>query len=481
MTPQTWDLLVVGGGAAGIVGAKSAAALGASVLLVERDRTGGDCLWTGCVPSKTLIAAAARAARSNTVRIADTTSGRSTDFSEAMARVRAAVAEIAPVDSPEALAEAGVEVRQGTVTFRGGGSVDVDGEVVRFHQALIATGASPALPLIPGLAEVNPLTSESVWDLAALPERLVVLGGGGIGAELGQAFARLGSAVTLVEAEPRLLPAEDPEAAGVVADALRADGVRLLLGRRATKAAGDASTSGGVLTLDDGESIPFDRILVAVGRQASTASLGLTAAGVLVDDRGYVTVDERLRTSNPRIWAAGDVTGRRQFTHAAGADASVAVSNAILGLRRRGEVAAVPRVTFTDPEVGAVGVATTTPLAAHLHTVTWPHAKVDRAVAESDTRGFTRLAVDGKGRIVGATVVGPRAGESLGELTLAIRHGLRTRDIATTIHAYPTFSDGVWNAAIADVRVRLTSASTRRGIAALVAVRRLRLRVTRED
>ncbi|WP_198954540.1 NAD(P)/FAD-dependent oxidoreductase [Kineosporia sp. R_H_3] len=475
--PGGWDLLVVGGGTAGIVAAKTAAGFGASVLLVERERMGGDCLWTGCVPSKALLSAAATAAsarRSGTHGVH--TGVVEVDFPAVMKHVRAAVATIEPADSVETMEAAGVRVVAGDLTFTGRRTAWVGGVDVPFRQAVLAMGASPAVPPVPGLAEAvatgHALTSDTVWDLADLPERLVVLGGGSIGCELGQAFARLGATVTVVEAAPGLLPREDLDAAAVVTDALREDGVTVLTGAAVRQVLPDGPASGR-LVLDGDVEVAYDRLLVAVGRTPRTAGLGLETAGVRVDRRGFVQLDKALRTNNPRIWAAGDITGHPQFTHTAGVHASTAASNAVLGLHRAAQTTAIPRVTFTDPEVAAVGVpATDADGRPGWRVVTRRHDEVDRAVAEADTAGFARLVLDGKGRVRGATVVGPRAGESLAELVLAVRLGLRSRDLAGTVHAYPTYGDGPWNAAIADVRAQLATPRAARAVGVLVGLRR---------
>lgn len=466
-----WDLLVLGGGTAGIVAAKTAAGLGARVLLVERDRTGGDCLWTGCVPSKALIAAAEAAATArDAARFGVITADVQVDFGRAMAHVHASIAQIAPVDSAEALERAGVTVRAGEGRFVGEGVLEVDGEQVRFTQAVLATGARPALPPIPGLDELEVLTSETLWELTESPGRLAILGGGNIGCELGQAMARLGVRVTLVEGAPRLLPREDPDVAAVLEHALRADGVDLRIGK-SVQSVVPSGTQSGQLHLDDGGTVDFDRLLVAVGRTPRTVDLGLSEVGVDVDDKGFVVLDEHLRSSNPRIWAAGDLTGHPQFTHTAGVHGSLAASNAVLGVRRSVQTGAVPRVTYTQPEVAAVGVPTK-PGTSGIVIRTLTHEHVDRAVTEGRTQGFTKLAVDRRGRILGATIVGPRAGETLGEVVMAIRQGLRTRDLASIIHAYPTWNDGPWNAALADVRDQLARPPVRLGMNILGGVRR---------
>lgn len=474
MTASPWDLLVVGGGTAGIVAAKTAARFGARVALVERDRTGGDCLWTGCVPSKALLAAADVAARARSgaalgVHVGDVR----VDFPAVMAHVRAAVAHIEPVDSVAALEAAGVTVVRGDARFTGPRHVDVDGRTLTFRRAVLATGASPAVPPVPGLREAGPLTSDTVWDLEALPERLVVLGGGSIGCELGQAFARLGSRVTLVEALPRLLAREDPDAATLVHATLEKDGVEVLVGHHAAA----VEAPGRITVTAEGatRTLEYDALLVAVGRTPRSAGLGLDAAGIAVDGRGFVTVDDRLRTTNRRVHAAGDVTAHPQFTHVAGVHGSLAATNAVLGLRRRVDVRAVPRVTYTDPEVAAVGRPTWSeaPSARPAHLVTRGHDEVDRAVAEGRTEGFARLVLADNGTTVaGATVVGPRAGETLAELTLAVRRGLSTTALAGTMHAYPTYADGPWNAAIARVQERLARPRTRAVLSALVRARR---------
>ena len=368
---------------------------------------------------------------------------------------------------------------RGTAQFTSPGMIDADGQVVRFRQALLATGARPAVPPIPGLADFPALTSDSLWEIVELPARLAVLGGGSIGCELGQAFARLGSDVTIIEGTPRILPREDAHAAAAVHLSLARDGATILTGRPVVSVTGRPDGSG-TLTVgsdDNATDIAFDHLLIAVGRTPNTAGLGLDNVGVARDSRGFIVVDSALRSTHTRIWAAGDLTGHPQFTHLAGVHGSLAASNAVLGLRRKVDVRAIPRVTFTDPEVAAVGVATSDDeRPPGVTIVTREHDLVDRAVAEDDMAGFARLAVDGKGRIVGGTVVGPRAGETLSEITLAVRKGLRSRDLAGTIHPYPTYSDGPWNAAISDFQARMAAPAMRRATYALRRTRRVRLR-----
>ncbi len=469
---RRWDLVVIGGGTAGIVGSRTAASFGARVALVEGARTGGDCLWTGCVPSKALLAAARRAATARTAsRLGVHVDGVRVDFAAVRAHVRAAIAAIEPDDSPETLQAAGVAVVKGWARLTPEADVEVDGHVLRTRQVLLATGSTPEVPDVSGLRATGPWTTETIWALERLPNRLTIVGGGNTGCELGQAFARLGARVSLVERESRLLAGEDPEAAGIVAAALRAEGVEIHLGSGLAGVTGSADA--GEVQLATGRRIEHDGLLVALGRRPATGDLGLREAGVRLDDRDFVITDPRLRTTNPRVWAAGDLTGHPQFTHVAGVHGSIAATNAVLGLRRTVDTTSVPRVTYTDPEIAAVGAATG-PYGrdGDLDMVTVRHDDVDRAVADAETTGYTRLAIDRRHRIVGATVVGPRAGETLPELVLAVREGWPSRHLAEVTHAYPTYADGVWNAAIADVRTRLSAPAAARAITVLAGARR---------
>lgn len=467
-----WDLLVIGGGTAGIVASKTAASLGATVLMVEGDRTGGDCLWTGCVPSKALLAAAhaAESARCAS-RLGIDVGGVKVNFSRVIGHVTDSISAIEPVDSPLAMRASGICVVRADVHMTGKNSADVNGETVRFRQAVIATGSAPVIPKISGLSSVVPLTSDNVWSLTALPERLLVMGGGSIGCELGQAFARLGSNVTIVEEAPRLLPNEDPDASRLLFESLSIDGIDVRTGVAINRF--DSQGGHNFAVLEDSTQVPFDRVLIAVGRRPRTGALQLGASGVEVDDKGYVRVDSRLRTTNRRIWAAGDVTGHPQFTHTAGVHGSLAASNALLGLRRKAELTTIPRVTYTQPEVASFGVAASCAQGSNLSMKTIHHDEVDRAVAEQETHGFSRIVLDHRGRLVGAVLVGPRAGESLAEAVLAARHGLRARDIAGTMHAYPTYGDGLWKAALASVQDELRRPLATRLIGLLRAVRQL--------
>ncbi|WP_187645606.1 FAD-dependent oxidoreductase [Streptomyces sp. TRM49041] len=466
-----YDLVVIGGGSAGLTAARTAGRLGARTVLVERDRLGGDCLWTGCVPSKALlhVAADVQAARRAAAYGLPPVSGP-VDLAAAMGEVKRAIGAIEPHDSAEALAPYGVDVAYGVASFTGPRTLAVGGREFSFRYALIATGSSPSLAPIPGLADARPLTSDTVWEMAELPRRLVVLGGGPIGSELGQAFARLGSRVTLVEATDRLVPREEPRASQVLRGRLEAEGVTVLTGYRAERVeAGAVHGPGGPL--------PYDALLAVTGRHANTEGLGLEAAGVELTETGHVRTDGRLRTPNHRIYAAGDVTGCSAFTHLGGTQGAAAAADALLGVRRPIDYRAVPWVTYTDPEIARVGLTADEARerygdAARVHTL--ENDRVDRAVADGRTEGFTTLVLGPRGRIVGATVVSPRAGETIAHLASAVRRGWTPSGYARTVHPYPTYADAPWHTALADVHARLD-----RGSGLIGALLKLRRRVIR--
>ncbi|WND39763.1 FAD-dependent oxidoreductase [Streptomyces sp. BB1-1-1] len=466
-----YDLVVIGGGSAGLTAARTAGRFGARTLLVERDRLGGDCLWTGCVPSKALlhVAADVQAARRAAAYGLPPVSGPA-DLAAAMTEVKRAIGAIEPHDSAEALAPYGVEVVHGAASFTGPGTLTAGERRVSFRYALIATGSSPALAPVPGLAEAGPLTSDTVWELSELPRRMVVLGGGPVGCELGQAFARLGSQVTLVEAKDRLVPGEEPRASQVLRERLEAEGVTVLTGYRAERVdTGAVHGPGGPLS--------YDALLAVTGRGANTRGLGLERAGVELTDTGDVRTDGRLRTTNHRVYAAGDVTGRSAFTHLGGVQGGAAVTDALLGVRRPVDHRAVPWVTYTDPEVARVGLTADEARekygdTARVHTL--ENDRVDRAVTDGRTEGFTTLVLGPRGRIVGATVVSPRAGETIAHLAAAVRQGWTPSDYARTVHPYPTYADGPWHTALADVYARLA-----RGSGPIGALLKLRRRVIR--
>ena len=460
--------MVVGGGTGGLVSALVAAGIGARVALVERDRLGGDCLWTGCVPSKSLLAAAELAHRMRHAdRVGLTPTEPVIDFSRVMDHVRGAQRVIAPQDSAQRLARDGVEVITGQARFAAPGVLEAAGRRLRFRKAIIATGSRPAIPAIPGLDDLDPLTSDTVWDLGERPDSLAMLGGGAIGCELAQGFARLGSRVTLIERAPRLLAGEEPRAAELVATRLRAEGIAVLCGARAT-AAHPTTGGAGKLALADPRTpdrpVAFDRILVAAGRDPRTSDLGLERVGVRTDARGHVEVDGRLRTTAAHIYAVGDVTGAMAFTHVAAYHARVATVNALFGVRRRVDYAAVPRVCFTDPEVARVGLTETEARTRWRDpaVVSFDYAELDRAITDGRNEGFVTLIGDPKGRLVGATIAAPGAGESIAELAAWIATGSQLDRVSQTVHAYPTLSEGPSRAADAHLRARFAAPCAQR-------------------
>lgn len=431
------DLLVVGGGAGGLAAARAAARRRATVVLVDAGRLGGDCTFTGCVPSKTLIAAA----------------GGGLAFDDAMRRVHDTIERIAATEDDDVLRREGVTVVHAHATFTGPRHLDLDGTSWRPRRVVIATGGRPVVPDIPGLDRIPVLTSDTVFDLERLPGRLAVLGGGAIGCELAQAFRRLGSQVTLVEAEERLLAGEEPESSAVLDAVLRREGIDVRLGARLIGVTVDGGSP--TLLLDDGSRVAADALLFAVGRTASLDGLGLEAAGIAVAG-GAIVTDAHLATTAEGTWAVGDVTGEVQLTHAADEMGRLAAANALSRWgRRRFDPAAMPAVVFTDPEIARVG-PTVASLAGRSHRVAHlPMSAVDRAVTDGATDGFVQLVAGprrvlrdlGGGRLLGATVVAPRAGELISEVALAVRTGMFVGRLAQTVHPYPTWSVALRQAA----------------------------------
>ncbi len=459
------NVVVIGAGSAGLVAAYIAAAVKAKVTLVERDRMGGDCLNTGCVPSKALIRTTRLLDR---MRRASDYGIRATapeiDFSQVMERVRAVVRAVEPHDSVARYTALGVECVHGEARIATPWSVEValaggGTRTITTRNVIIAAGARPLVPPIPGLAEARPLTSDTVWDLRALPPRLVVLGGGPIGCELAQCFARLGSHVTLVEMAPRLLAREDEEFSAMVAERFTAEGIAVLAGHRAreVRRTGDAK----LVALEGdggGREIACDAILCALGRVANTTGYGLEALGVPIAAGGTVEVDEYLRAGYPNIFACGDVAGPYQFTHTASHTAWYAAVNALFGRLRRFRVdySVVPWATFTDPEVARVGLNEQEARARNIayEVATFDLAELDRAIADGEASGRVKvLTRPGSDRILGATIAGEHAGDILVEFVTAMRHGFGLKRILGTIHVYPTLAEankavaGAWKRA----------------------------------
>lgn len=438
------DVCVIGAGSGGLSVAAGAVQMGASVVLIEKGAMGGDCLNTGCVPSKALIAAAhaAHAVREGK-RFGVHASQPDIRFAEVHDHVHGVIGAIAPHDSVERFEGLGVHVIQAAARFIDGETVEAGGETIRARRFVIATGSRAAVPPIPGLAEAGCLTNETIFELTERPDHLIVLGGGPIGIEMAQAFRRLGSRVTLVE-KFGILAKDEPEAVEVVRASLLRDGVTLLegVGVAEVRRIGAEVT----VTLDgdspDGRGITGSHLLVAAGRRPNIENLGLEAAGVAFTAKG-ITVDARLRSSNTRIFAIGDVAGGPQFTHIAGYHAGIVIRNALFWLPAKVNYAALPWVTYADPELAHAGLTEAEARKAghHVQVLTWSFDMNDRAQAERETEGLAKIVLGPKGRILGATIVGPRAGELIGAWALAISAKLRIGAVASAVLPYPTLSE----------------------------------------
>jgi pyruvate/2-oxoglutarate dehydrogenase complex dihydrolipoamide dehydrogenase (E3) component len=459
--PDRYDLVVLGAGTGGLVAAAGAAGLGARVALVEQQLMGGDCLNTGCVPSKALIASARawRTARSGAAPKGPAALGAG-PFEAAMTRMRRLRAALSPADGARRFAALGVDVFLGRGRFVGPDRVTVDGQTLRFRRAVIATGGRPAVPPVPGLVEAGYLTSDTVFGLAELPARLIVIGAGPIGCELAQTFARFGSQVRVFDRGARILHKEDAEAAGVVTAALAADGVEVLSGARIERV--ERGPDGPVVhAVHQGRTraVAADALLVAAGRVPNVEDVGLAEAGVEFGRTG-VTVNSRLQTSNPRVFAVGDVCSPHQFTHAADFQARLVIANALFFGRRNQFRLCYPRCTYTSPELAHVGL---TPDEAHrrgiaLETITVPFAEVDRAVLEGDDGGFLRVHLrPGTDRLLGVTIVAENAGDLIAEAAVAITNGHGLATLGRTIHPYPTRAEAYRKAADRWRHGRLTS------------------------
>ncbi len=466
--PKSFDynVIVLGAGSAGLVSAYIGSTIKAKVALIEKHRMGGDCLNTGCVPSKALLRTArlvqeARESERYGVRKMEA------EFSlaEIMQRVRNVIEKIEPHDSPERYRGMGVDVIEGSGKLVSPWAVEVNSETITARSIILATGAEPLVPPIPGLDEVEYLTSDTIWELDELPERLTVLGGGPIGCELAQAFARLGSKVTIVEMADRLVPREDPDASDALMKRLQAEGVTIATGHKAGRFETEGS-SGQVIAEYDGNevAIEFDQVLVALGRKARTKGFGLEELGVQVSRRGTIEVDPWLRTNFPNIYVCGDAAGPYQFTHVAAHQAWFASVNALLAPFKsfRVDYRVIPWATFTEPEVARVGLNETEAKEQEVdyEVTTYGIGDLDRAIADSHDSGFVKVLTEpGKDKILGATIVGNHAGELIAEFILAMRHGLGLNKILGTIHIYPTmneankFAAGEWKKARKPERV----------------------------
>ena len=463
------DICVIGGGSGGLSVAAAAAAFGVPTVLIEKHKMGGDCLNTGCVPSKALLAAAKRAeAARSAAPFGVTAPGIDVDFGKVHDHVRRTIAAIAPNDSVERYTALGVRVIKGHAKFKDRRTVVVgDAYEIRARRFVIATGSTPALPPIPGLDEGPYLTNESVFDLTERPDRLVVIGAGPIGLEMAQAFRRLGSAVTVLEAAAPLAK-DDPECAAIVLDQLEREGVVI---RSGVKVVRIKHLSGSVAVTFEGgggeETIEGRYLLVAAGRKPTTDGLDLEAAGIKYDRSG-VLVNKKLKTANRRVYAIGDAAaGQLQFTHAANYHAGLVIRNALFRLPVKVNNDMVPWVTYTEPELAQAGLTEEQARQRKLkmRILRWPYHDNDRAQAERETHGHIKVITTRKGRILGATIVGAQAGELIAMWTLAIAQGLNIRNLTGIVLPYPTLSEIGKRAAIDFFTPKLTSPWLRRIIA----------------
>jgi len=460
--PKSFDynVIVLGAGSAGLVSAYIGSTIKAKVALIEKNRMGGDCLNTGCVPSKALLRTArlVQEAR-DSKRFGIERMDAEFSLAEIMQRVREVITKIEPHDSPERYRGMGVDVIEAEGRLVSPWAVEVDGRTITARSIILATGAEPLVPPIPGLDKVGYLTSDTIWELNDLPERLAVLGGGPIGCELAQAFARLGSKVTIIEMADRLVPREDPDASEALMKRLQAEGVTIATGHKAARFETD-ETGGRIIAEHDGNetAIEFDRVLIALGRKARTKGFGLEELGVEVSQRGTIEVDPWLRTNFPNIYVCGDAAGPYQFTHVAAHQAWFASVNALLSPFKsfRVDYRVIPWATFTEPEVARVGLNETDAKEQEIdyEVTTYGIDDLDRAIADSHDSGFVKVLTEpGKDRILGATIVGHHAGELIAEFILAMKHNLGLNKILGTIHIYPTmneankFAAGEWKKA----------------------------------
>ncbi|NMM80187.1 mercuric reductase [Acidovorax sp. SRB_14] len=448
-----YDLLVIGAGPGGLAAARTAAAAGAKVALVERQQIGGNCINEGCIPSKTLLRSAQlyaemRSAERYGVALPPAVP---VDFAQAMARMRRVRDRLGRTDAPAQLSEAGIELYFGCARFVAPDAVDVEGTRLPFKKAVIATGSRAVLPQIEGLNEAGFLNNESVFDLTALPASLLVIGGGPLGCELAQAFARFGTRTVMVHSEPLFLPKEERDAAQMVSDALAQDGVETHLNCRVVSVrAEDGAKRVQMLSAGNLSSTVVHAILTGIGRRPAVQALDLERAGVAYDASAGIHVDDFLRTSNPRIYAVGDVCLEHRFTNTAEASAQLVVRNALFLGRRRMSALTIPWCTYTDPQVAHVGLYVRHARERHIpvKTFTVPMHDVDRAVTDSEEDGFVKIHVrEGSDHILGATIVGRYAGEMINTVSLAMVAGIGLRRLAEVVHAYPTQGDAIRQAA----------------------------------
>jgi dihydrolipoamide dehydrogenase len=448
--PKSFDMnmVVIGAGSAGLISAYIGAQLKAKITLIERHKMGGDCLNTGCVPSKALIRVGRAMKEISTAgQLGIHVSQPQVDFPAVMERVRHVVKEIEPHDSVERYRDLGVTCLQGEATIVSPWTVEVDGKVITTRNIVIATGARPFVPSIPGLEKIDYLTSDNLWELAELPEKLLILGGGPVGCEMAQAFSYLGAEVTLVDSRPQVLPREDKDVAAFIQQRFSRDGINVLVGHKAIRFEQREGSDSVVLEAKgEHREVRFDKVLVAVGRQANTSGFGLESLGVELNPNGTVSVDEYLRTRYPNIYACGDVAGPYLFTHTAAHQAWYVAMNALFSRFKKYKVdySVIPWVTFTDPEVAHVGLSEVEATEKEIpYEVTkYKLDDLDRAIADNHAEGFIKvLTLPGKDKILGVTVVGYHGGELLTEFVIAMKQGLGLKKILGAVHTYPTISE----------------------------------------
>jgi pyruvate/2-oxoglutarate dehydrogenase complex dihydrolipoamide dehydrogenase (E3) component len=453
---RAYDLAIIGAGSGGLTAAGFAARVGARVVLVEKARIGGDCTWTGCVPSKALLKAAKTAHAARTAgQYGIGVAAPVTDMAKVRQYVRRAIDRVYRFETPDELRKQGIDVILGAARFLDERTISAGEETIRAKTFLITTGAHPAVPAIDGLDQVPFLTYEQIFDNERLPAHLIVVGGGPIGCEMAQAYRRLGSEATLVA--PGLLPKEEPEARKRIEDAFVREGIRLVRGRANTSRRDNGQV---VIGTAEGE-IRGDLLFIASGRKPNVSGLDLDKAGVVCSDRG-ISVDDQLRTNIKHIYAAGDVLGGHQFTHFAGWQAFQAVRNALLPGHRSGFPDEVPWVTFTDPEVAHAGLTEQQARAKfgeRVKACLWEMSHTDRAICENDEDGFIKVVTQDDGTVLGATIVAGRAGETITEFILAIHHNWKVADLAGVIHPYPTYSTALQQVA-ADMAIENLLAGT---------------------
>ncbi|WP_013323810.1 dihydrolipoyl dehydrogenase family protein [Gloeothece verrucosa] len=434
-----YDIVIIGGGSGGLVVASAAAQLKAKVALVEKHQLGGDCLWYGCVPSKSLIEAARLAYQvKHSQQFGIYTDAVEINFAQAMGHVQTVIATIEPYDSPERFRGLGVEVIFGSGQFIDQRTFEVNGRKLTARAFVIATGSRPAIPSIPGLSEAGFLTNEQVFSITERPESLAIIGAGPIGCELGQAFHRLGSKVTLISSREQILPKEDPEAAAIVETQFISEGIHLIKNSRVEKV---EVIEGKKYVSMGNEKIGVDEILVAAGRSPNLESLNLEVAGVDYDQKG-IHVNEKLQTTNSRIYACGDVLGGYQFTHVAAYQASVIIPNALFFPLKKVDYRVIPWATFTDPELARIGLTEAEARKKYddIYVLKQAFADVDRAQAEGKIAGFAKIITRRNGEIIGAHLVGSSAGELIHEIVLAMSNQLKVSALSG-IHVYPTLSE----------------------------------------